>query len=56
MKLNEQQRFQIYCAVLQGVAADMTHMTKPEKVVEVAVRITEEAIAAAMSAEHFLGE
>jgi hypothetical protein len=53
MKLDEQQRLQIFCAVLQGVAANMTHMAKAEKVVDAAVKITEEAIAAAMSGEHF---
>ena len=40
-QLDEQQRLQIFCAVLQGVAANMTYMAKPEKVVDTAVRITE---------------
>jgi hypothetical protein len=53
MKLDEKERFQIFCAVLQGVAADMAHMVTAEKVVDTAVKITEEAIAAAMSGEHF---
>lgn len=52
MELDKQQRLQIFCAVLQGVAANTiitTNMAKPEKVVEAAVEITEEAIAAVMS-------
>lgn len=53
MKLDEQQRLQIFCAALQGVAANLTHIVKPDKVVEKAVEIAEEAIAAAMSGEHF---
>ena len=53
MKLDEQQRLQIFCAALQGVAADMTHMVKPEKVVETAIELAEQAIAAIMSGEHF---
>jgi len=53
MKLDEQQRLQIFCSALQGVAANLTHMAKPDKVVEKAVEIAEEAIAAAMSGEHF---
>jgi hypothetical protein len=53
MKLDEKERLQIFCAALQGVAANMTHIVKPDKVVEKAVEIAEEAIAAAMSGEHF---
>jgi hypothetical protein len=53
MKLDEQQQFQVFCAVLQGVAASTAAIIKPEKVVEKAIEITAEAIAAAMSGEHF---
>jgi len=53
MELDEQQRLQIFCAALQGVAADVTHVLTPEKVVEKAVEITEWAITAATSGEHF---
>ena len=53
MKLDEKERLQIFCAVLQGVAANMASMVKSEEVVDKAIKITEEAIAAAMSGEHF---
>lgn len=53
MKLDEQQRLQIFCAALQGVASDITHVVKPETVVEKAIEIAEQAIAAVMSGEHF---
>jgi hypothetical protein len=53
MKLDEQQRLQVFCAALQGVAADITHVVTPDKVVEKALQIAEEAIAAVMSGEHF---
>jgi len=53
MKLDEQQRLQVFCAALQGVSADITHVVKPEQVVEKAIEIAEQAIAAIMSGEHF---
>ena len=56
MKLDEKERLQIFCAVLRGVTANTTittNMAKPEKVVQTAVEITEEAITAATSGEHF---
>jgi len=56
MKLDEQQRLQIFCAILRGVTANptiATNMAKPEKVVQTAIEITEEAITAATSGEHF---
>jgi hypothetical protein len=56
MELDAQQRLQIYCAILRGVTSNhavTTNMAKPEKVVEIAVELTEHAITAATSGEHF---
>ena len=58
MKLDDKERLQIFCAALQGVAADLTHVVTSDKVVEKAVEITEEAIAAVTAGvlDHPLGK